>query len=75
MHELSEVKSTSKKSVWIRPVNIPIEKMAAAIGALKVAAIPPAAPHVTRVLTLFEVSRVHWPTVDPIAEQIFTFGP
>ena len=38
--------------VWTRPISTSMEKMAAAIGALNVAAIPPAAPHVTSVRTL-----------------------
>ena len=75
MHELREVSSTSRKSVWILPMSTSIEKMAAAIGALKVAAIPPAAPQVTSVRTFSEVSRLHWPTVEPIADPICTIGP
>ena len=49
--------------------------MAAAIGALNVAAIPPAAPQVTSVRMLFGVSLVHWPTVEPMADPICTIGP
>ena len=73
--ELSDVNSTSKKSVRIRPMRTSIENTAAAIGALNVAAIPPAAPHVTSVRTSFAVRCVHCPTVDPMADPICTIGP
>ena len=50
MQELNEVSNTSRKSVRTRPMSTSIAKMAPPIGALKVAATPPAAPQVTKVL-------------------------
>lgn len=52
-----------------------IEKIAPAIGALKVAAMPPAAPQVTSVRTRCGVSLLHWPTAEPMADPICTIGP
>ena len=75
MHELSEVNSTSRNWVWTRPISTSIEKIAAPMGALNVAAMPPAAPHVTRVRTLLRLNLVQPPIADPIAEPICTIGP
>ena len=48
---------------------------APAMGALKVAAIPAAAPHPTRVL-LFKVGALRtWAMVDPMEDPIWTMGP
>ena len=48
---------------------------APAIGALKVAAIPAAAPHPTSVRRRCSSMRSHWPIVEPMAEPIYTIGP
>ena len=52
-----------------RAKNIP------ASGALKVAAIPPAAPQAIRILVLSSGSFNSCPSVDPRAELICTIGP
>ena len=51
------------------PKNTPV------IGALKVAAIPPAAPQATRIRSRFSGIRTHWPRLEASAEPICTIGP
>ena len=51
------------------PKNTPV------IGALNVAAIPPAAPQATRIRRRFSGMRTHWPTLEASAEPICTIGP
>ena len=46
-----------------------------AIGALKVAEMPPAAPHATSRRSRAGGTRTSWPTVEPSAEPICTIGP
>ncbi len=46
------------------------EKRAPATGALKVAAIPAAAPQPTKVLRRLSPTPNHWPIADPRAEPI-----
>lgn len=46
-----------------------------ASGALKVAAMPPAAPQATRTRTRSSSARTTAPAVDPRAEPICTIGP
>ena len=75
MQELSDVNRTKRKSVCIRPIRTSSEKIAPAIGALKVAATPAAAPQATMVRTFFVASRAHCPMVEPIAAPIWTIGP
>ena len=48
--------------------------MEPAIGALKVAAIPPAAPQATRLRTRSSDSLNACPTIDPSAEPIWAIG-
>ena len=50
-------------------------KKTPAIGALKVAAMPPAAPQATSSRVLSAAWRVSWPRPEPIAEPIWTIGP
>ncbi len=49
--------------------------IAPAIGALKVAAIPAAAPHPTRFRIRFPETLKIWPRVEPMADPIWTMGP
>ena len=44
-------------------------------GALNVAAIPPPAPHATRIRIRFGGIRAHWPRPEASAEPICTIGP
>ncbi len=57
------------------PRRISTENMAPAMGALKAAAIPAAAPHPTRVCMRLREHLNHWPKVEPMAEPIWTMGP
>ena len=50
-------------------------KKTPAIGALKVAEIPPAAPQATRIRSRDSGTRVSCPSVEPSAEPIWTIGP
>jgi hypothetical protein len=50
-------------------------KKTPAIGALKVAEMPPAAPQATRTRSRDSGTFVHWPSVEPSAEPICTIGP
>ncbi len=50
-------------------------KKTPAIGALKVAEIPPAAPQATSTRRRDSATRVIWPSVEPSAEPICTIGP
>jgi hypothetical protein len=50
-------------------------KKTPAIGALKVAEIPPAAPQATRIRRRDSGTRNHCPTVEPSADPIWTIGP
>jgi hypothetical protein len=52
-----------------------IAKNPPASGALKVAAIPPAAPQATSILIRFSGTRRTRPSVEPSAEPICTIGP
>ncbi len=52
-----------------------IAKNTPASGALKVAAMPPAAPQATRTRRRGSVTRRMPPKVDPSAEPIWTIGP
>ncbi len=45
------------------------------IGALKVAAIPPAAPQATRIRSRSSGIFTHWPRLEASAEPIWTIGP
>jgi hypothetical protein len=45
------------------------------IGALKVAAMPPAAPQATRIRIRSSGIFTHWPTLEASAEPICTIGP
>ena len=51
------------------PKNTPV------IGALNVAAIPPAAPQATRIRSRDSGIRTHWPRLEASAEPICTIGP
>ncbi len=51
------------------PKNTPV------IGALNVAAIPPAAPQATRIRIRFSGIFTHWPKLEASAEPICTIGP
>ena len=57
------------------PTMISAAKMAPAIGALKVAEMPAAAPQATSVRIAVVSSFSHWPRVEPKAEPIWTIGP
>ena len=50
-------------------------KMVPAMGALKVAAMPAAAPQATSVRTRSSEKRSNCPTVEPSAEPTWTIGP
>jgi hypothetical protein len=50
-------------------------KNTAAIGALNVAGMPPAAPQATRIRSRFSVIFTHWPRLEASAEPICTIGP
>jgi hypothetical protein len=50
-------------------------KKTPAMGALKVAEMPPAAPQATRMRSRDSGTRVNWPRVEPSAEPIWTIGP
>jgi hypothetical protein len=52
-----------------------IAKNGPASGALKVAAMPPAAPRATRTRSRDSGSRASWPRMEPSAEPICTIGP
>ena len=52
-----------------KPKNTPV------IGALKVAAIPPAAPQATMIRSRLSDIRTNWPIVEAAAEPIWTIGP
>ena len=45
------------------------------MGALKVAEMPPAAPHATRIRSRFSGIRIHWPRPEARADPICTIGP
>ena len=45
------------------------------MGALKVAEIPPAAPHATRMRSRVSGTLASWPRLEPSAEPIWTIGP
>jgi hypothetical protein len=51
------------------PKNTPV------IGALNVAAIPPAAPQATRIRSRLSGIFTHWPRLEASAEPICTIGP
>ena len=51
------------------PKNTPV------IGALNVAAIPPAAPQATRIRSRSSGILIHWPALEASAEPIWTIGP
>ncbi len=51
------------------PKNTPV------IGALNVAAMPPAAPQATRIRILLSGILIHWPRLEASAEPICTIGP
>ena len=57
------------------PRMISTAKRAPATGALKVAAIPAAAPQPTSVRRRRSPTRSHWPIDEPMAEPIWTIGP
>ena len=57
------------------PRTISRAKSAPAMGALKVAAMPPAAPHPRRVRTLLEDNLKNWAVADPMAAPIWAIGP
>ncbi len=50
-------------------------KKTPAIGALKVAEMPPAAPQATSTRSRDSATRASWPIVEPSAEPIWTIGP
>ena len=50
-------------------------KITPAIGALNVAATPPAAPQATRLRTRSSDIFIIWPNAEPIVEPICTIGP
>jgi hypothetical protein len=52
-----------------------IAKKTPASGALKVAAIPPAAPQATRTRILGSATPTNRPALDPSADPICTIGP
>ena len=45
------------------------------IGALKVAEMPPPAPHATSSRSRLDGIRIHCPRLDPMADPICTIGP
>ena len=57
------------------PRMISITKIIPAKGALKVAAMPAAAPHPTKTRIRSLESFIIWPNIEPITEQICTVGP
>ena len=61
--------SENSRRTISKPKNRPV------IGALKVAAIPPAAPHATIILSRSSDIRTRCPTVDASADPICTIGP
>jgi hypothetical protein len=50
-------------------------KMAPAMGALKVAEMPAAAPQPTRIFMCWAEMRKSWPRLEPRVEPIWTMGP
>ena len=61
--------SENSRNTISNPKNRPVS------GALKVPAIPPAAPHATTMRKLRSDMRTCWPTVEAKAEPIWTIGP
>ena len=58
-----------------RPTNSSSTKIAPAIGALKVAEMPPAAPQATSSRSCDSETRISCPMTDPRADPICTIGP
>ena len=46
-----------------------------AMGALKMPAMPAAAPQPTRIISVLGERRKAWPTLEPIAAPVATIGP
>ena len=67
--------TTPKERVWKSRRISSRAKKTPAIGALKVAAMPPAAPHATSSRISWPATFVSCPIPDPIAEPIWTIGP
>jgi len=61
--------SENSRRTISNPKNRPV------IGALKVAAMPPAAPHATMIRMRPSLIRTSWPSVEASAEPICTIGP
>ena len=61
--------SENSRSTISNPKNSPV------MGALKVAEIPPAAPHATMIRSRDSDIRTTWPSVEARAEPIWTIGP
>jgi hypothetical protein len=61
--------SENSRSTISKPKNRPV------IGALKVAAIPPAAPQATMIRSRLSDIRTSCPSVEASAEPICTIGP
>ena len=66
---VNSASTDSSRRMISTPKNTPV------IGALNVAAMPPAAPQATRIRIRFTGMRVHWPNADASAEPICTIGP
>ena len=73
---VTEARTTMPKDCAAKSTRISsIAKNTPASGALKVAAIPPAAPQATRTRIRGSATRTTRPRVDPSAEPICTMGP